>query len=1827
MQIRLTVLGPRSAHPGRSGHHPAPASGPHALMGAVDVLVTAPPGTALAAVAGGLADVVAAAGYEAGGSGGGAAVLYAGGERLDPQRCALGEPPLVDGAVLSLHGPADPDSGHYPGYPGLPETAVADATVHLDVVAGPDAGGVHLLHGGQVRIGRSADADVPLDDPDVSRLHCAVTVAEDGRVTIADLGSTNGTAADGVPVGPQPVPLEPGVLLRIGESALRLRVPSAALSALPSAPARLPVHPDGEGHLRVTPAGDHPTHAEGTWTGAPQSPPTHTAQGTWTPPARHPGTGWTRVAQPGEESHPAPGARRAPGTYDERSGPGAHAHPGNDGRRPDDGAATGTHGGADGRGSGHGGGASGTYSGTPGARGGGDGRGSDHDGGASGTPGTRGGASGRGSRHGDRDGQADRWPTGDPGSPAGSPYGTEGASGRDGRPRGEAPGGATGAHGGAGGRGHRPQEPYYEDRGGQTDHWPTGGRNPGGPGRPDSTPYGTEDTSGRNERPYDQAHGDTGTSGHRPQEPRHEGQGGQANHRATGGSGSPSGSPYGTEDPARRSERPYGEGHSSAGGRGHDPQGARHENRGGQANHRPTGGRNPGGPGSPGERPYGQPHDDTGTSGHRPQGPRHEDRGGQANHRATSGSGSPGSTPYGAEDPARHGERPYGEGHGGAGGRGHGPQGASAPGSQPYDDPSTTPTRRGERAPRAGAAGHGPAGQPARADQDQSGTGPGGQPGQWARPTGSRHPDAAPHHRPTTRGASGDPVGPGGSPYGGTGADPSRQGEGEAAYGDAPRGARPYGRGRGQEGPRGTSTGGQPADAGYDRSPYGGPAAVPDQRAPSPGGRPGAGPRGGRSSADPGHATGHGAAPAGFDPHGGRPQDGSVGYGGAEQRNDGRGAAASGAEQRGGGTGAGGAGQRNGGTGATAGSTGQRGSGKGTGSGSTGQHGGGKGMGAGGTGQHGGGKGTGAGAAGPRGGKGAGASGAGLRGAADRTHAGGYALDAPGAQARRRGIGAWVRQLAGGKSAERAGARQDRGAVARAAAEAEASQRRWPDPATVLMTALGPGSRLWERAQGHPDALTVRLGSADQLTAEGAPLPAAPVTVDLRRCGSLGLAGPRARVAGLARSVVAQLAALHSPAALEIVLISGEERLAEWSWLGWLPQLQPLRGQDCRLLLAYDLEQATARTEELTRRLEDGPLGPGWASAAPAAAAAAAARHFGPYTVVIVDGAPGQPALHDTLARLAVSGPAAGIHLLCLAEAPAASPTSPLPMSYEAACSASAAFAACGVAAVLSGDVATGLQVVQGDGAASSTTAVTGITGVTGVTGATDATTTVTVDAVSAAWAERFARALAPLRPAASAQDGAFGGSGGPPTVPLPDSARLLDELGLARATPASLMARWAVAADEAPPGGRALAVLGAGPRGPLAVDLAADGPHAVIDGTAGTGKTELLRSFAASLAAAERPDRLELILVDGAGAGAGEGLQVCTDLPHVSTHLAATDPVRMREFAQALSSELKRRAELLEGQDFTDWHTRPHRGGGEGGRAAGPSGAPGTPASGTTGATATATGTAGATSATGTAGATGAARVVAPRPPGDIDPPPSDTLHTLNLRAQRTASPVAVRPRSLLPRLVVLVDDFDALVAPALGSPGRPAAGSVVRALEAIARDGASLGVHLVVASGRPDRTADTVAVERAELRITLDPRPLNATGSAASAAPAHPAHPGEPERPGTSPGISTRSVTSASTAAAAPGGEPAPGRGRLLRPDDVVETPFQAGRVTGRIPRTATQRPTVVPLEWRRMGDPPTRRPLRELGNGPTDLALLASALQRAAQSADAPSAPALI
>ncbi|MGW2381101.1 FtsK/SpoIIIE domain-containing protein [Streptomyces sp. NPDC001658] len=1543
MQIRLTVIDPLGP--------PDPASGRAASC---DVLVTAPAGTALAAVASALASAVSGAGTSRAGEserGGGQVVFYAAEERLDTQRCTLGEPPLIDGAVLSLGTPGEPEA-----HPELD-----DAPTQLHVIAGPDAGGVHLLHGGQIHIGRSADADVPLDDPDVSRLHCAVTVGADGRVSVADLDSTNGTTLDGVRVGTRPIRFTPGALLRIGESALRLA---------PTGGPRARVHtaPDGEGHVRVetapegesgeaagpTPDGSAPTPSASTTAGGPSGK-THHAYGTagWgTSAATSDAQGHRPAAAPlvvpGQGGAPRIEARGArPAVPRQGSGTG----PGDSGT---------THAGRSG--------VTGTTASRPPTPGN--------------PPGTRGNLPGAGT--------SDAPPSADGTPPATAFRGQTPYDSSPTAPRGRPHGDPSAPHS----RGQRPGDPS--------------GTDPRGPSYDASSSSGLRGQASGSPSPADPrggAHGDPSAPHSRGQRP-----------------GDPSGTdPRGPSYDASSSSGLRGQASGSPSPA--DPRGGAH----GDPSATDPRGQSPNGPAT--AAPRGQTHGDPSaphSRGQRPGDPSGTDPRGPS---------------YGASSPtAPHGRAPEGSPTDSAAGR-------------PSGGPSST-------APRGQAPGN-----PASAD-----------------PRGRAHgdPTAAPRGQAPGGPAEADPRGPAhGSP---SATDPRGQAPGTPSSADTRE--RTYGgpsatdrRGQTQGDPSATTPRGQT---------HGGPSATdPQHRAP-------AGPSSttphGQALGDPAQRDPRGQGPSA--PSGRDPRDAAREAG----RADGDAVSAEGSRRKG----------------------------------------------------------------------------TPLRG-----------TDVPQGVRKRGGLSAWARRLTGGRGErepadggtyeETGSSARDEEATAPPAAPTQAPET-WPDPAALLLTALGPGPRLWERAPGHKEALTVRLGTADRAAPDGSGLlPAVPVTADLREAGALGLAGPRARLAGLARAVVAQLTALHSPDALEVVLISTDrsrslqERTAEWSWLGWLPHVRPGHGQDCRLLLAYDREQATARTDELLRRLEDhltdaaGAAGPARqtpTTSRPPARRPSWARDedaedltggfTGPYTVVVVDGDPGGAAVREAVARLALEGPRAGIHVVCLAETAPASPASPVTETYEAACAAVPPFRECGAVALLSGDVATALRLMR---VARTGTEHTGAAGAatpdTLRSGPVGHGTVAAVDAVSLAWAERFARALAPLR-----AEGTAGERHTRVSAPLPQAARLLDELGLARATPASLMARWADAADDTESlGGRAWAVLGAGPRGPVCADLAAEGPHLLIEGPSGSGRTELLRALVASLAAAERPDRLSVVLIDGRdsvgtdGGGHGEGLRVCTDVPHVTTHLTANDPVRMREFAQSLSAELKRRAELLGRSDFAEWHT-------------------GREVSGRM-VTQRTTAARGHSTGEGT---------------GDLDTPPSSTIRLRPAAARRrteTAPP--------LPRLVVVVDDLDALVSPALGSPGRPAAGSVIRALEAVARDGERLGVHLVAAATAGGRTAESEPAKRAALRVTLD--------------------------------------------APTPGpDEPAPGRGRLSWADGRT-TPFQGGRVTGRIPRTATLRPTVVPLEWDRMGDPPARRPVRELGNGPTDLALLASALERAAREVSAAEVPSLL
>ena len=92
-------------------------------------------------------------------------------------------------------------------------------------------------------------------------------------------------------------------------------------------------------------------------------------------------------------------------------------------------------------------------------------------------------------------------------------------------------------------------------------------------------------------------------------------------------------------------------------------------------------------------------------------------------------------------------------------------------------------------------------------------------------------------------------------------------------------------------------------------------------------------------------------------------------------------------------------------------------------------------------------------------------------------------------------------------------------------------------------------------------------------------------------------------------------------------------------------------------------------------------------------------------------------------------------------------------------------------------------------------------------------------------------------------------------------------------------------------------------------IDLSRDGPHALIAGTTGAGKSELLQTLIASLACANRPDAMTFVLVDYKG---GSAFKDCVRLPHVTGMVTDLDAHLTQRALASLSAELTRRERIL---------------------------------------------------------------------------------------------------------------------------------------------------------------------------------------------------------------------------------------------------------------------------------------------------------------------------
>ncbi|WP_298867314.1 FtsK/SpoIIIE domain-containing protein [uncultured Microbacterium sp.] len=113
----------------------------------------------------------------------------------------------------------------------------------------------------------------------------------------------------------------------------------------------------------------------------------------------------------------------------------------------------------------------------------------------------------------------------------------------------------------------------------------------------------------------------------------------------------------------------------------------------------------------------------------------------------------------------------------------------------------------------------------------------------------------------------------------------------------------------------------------------------------------------------------------------------------------------------------------------------------------------------------------------------------------------------------------------------------------------------------------------------------------------------------------------------------------------------------------------------------------------------------------------------------------------------------------------------------------------------------------------------------------------------------------------------------------------------------------------EAADAGGLAAAIGRGERGDLSVSLVEDGPHAIVTGMTGTGKSELLTSWVTALAATHSPEELAFVLVDFKGGTAFDPLR---RLPHVVAVITDLDAEGARRGVGSLTAELRRREAAL---------------------------------------------------------------------------------------------------------------------------------------------------------------------------------------------------------------------------------------------------------------------------------------------------------------------------
>ncbi len=464
---------------------------------------------------------------------------------------------------------------------------------------------------------------------------------------------------------------------------------------------------------------------------------------------------------------------------------------------------------------------------------------------------------------------------------------------------------------------------------------------------------------------------------------------------------------------------------------------------------------------------------------------------------------------------------------------------------------------------------------------------------------------------------------------------------------------------------------------------------------------------------------------------------------------------------------------------------------------------------------------------------------------------------------------------------------------------------RRPEHQTFCELRFGLGelpSRIDLNAPARNDGMLEHWNTLDALVEENEKIEPVPVIERLDQCGALGITGNTHWANGLARSVILQLVGLHSPADLVITCfgaggangpggadvtglsgrptIMGDQPTSSaqsWEWLSWLPHVEsaysPIKtahlsnDEKTGLELLTQLEgvletrkllgstQATIRSHLREDQTSDQYHGE-----------AVSMLPLTPIIVALV--CSDAPVDRSRLVALSDDGPDWGIHLIWIT----------------------------GSLETLPASCRTYIDADQGSGTV----------GFVRAARTVELSSIETVDEVTAHAAATHIAAVTDI------------------------GARILDESDLPKSVHYTALNPYDVLSNKGgvvqswrdsdslvhawDPGatrtsGGLPAIVGQSTSGPIALDIRKHGPHALVGGTTGSGKSEFLQTWIMSLAATYSPDRLTFLLVDYKG---GAAFAECTELPHTVGLVTDLNQHLVRRALTSLRAELHYREELL---------------------------------------------------------------------------------------------------------------------------------------------------------------------------------------------------------------------------------------------------------------------------------------------------------------------------